>query len=383
MLAARRNALSKMSALEKQVVGSAAFDPVVSRRRWMAWLGCAALTGPMCDFRLNAAGKVLDGKHPFFQTRGVVLVPNDLTWKDWPERAKEAGLTTIGLHHGAALSVVSEFIRSEASQRFLERCRELGLQVEYELHAMKDLLPRELFRRNPEFFRMNENGVRTPDSNLCVHSAQALEIVAEKAVQVAEVLRPTTHRYFFWGDDAQPWCHCPQCRGLSDSDQALIMEGRVLNRLRRFDSKAQLAHLAYASTLKPPSQVKPTKGIFLEYAPIKRRYDIPYSKQSGPEYADSVDLLDANLAVFGSQNAQVLEYWLDVSRFSKWKQPAVKLPWNPEVFSSDLETYGSRGIRHATTFAVFIDREYIANYGEPPLRDYGNRLADWAPPPRR
>jgi hypothetical protein len=383
LMGARQGSPLKISSRNKSVITGAALEQVVSRRRCLAWLGGGM--GALATMHLNLARgaalgtKPSGSKGPFFQTRGVVLVPDDLTWKDWPERAKQAGLTTIGLHHGAALGVVSDFIRSDTSQQFLESCRKLGLHVEYELHAMKDLLPRDLFRRNPEFFRMNEKGERTADSNLCVHSEQALEVVAEKAVEVAKVLRPTTHRYFYWGDDARPWCHCPQCKGLSDSDQALIMEERVLSALRKFDHNAQLAHLAYASTLKPPTQVKPKDGIFLEYAPIRRRYDIPYAKQTGPEYADNLDLLDANLAVFGARDAQVLEYWLDVSRFSKWKKPAVKLPWDPEVFSADLETYGSRGIRHATTFAVYIDREYIAKYGEPPLEDYGKRLANWSP----
>jgi len=31
----------------------------------------------------------------------------------------------------------------------------------------------------------------------------------------------------------------------------------------------------------PPKQVKPAAGVFLELAPINRRYDIPYSQQAG------------------------------------------------------------------------------------------------------
>jgi hypothetical protein len=37
-----------------------------------------------------------------FETRGVVLVPEDLTLKDWPERAQRAGLTTTALHLGSS-----------------------------------------------------------------------------------------------------------------------------------------------------------------------------------------------------------------------------------------------------------------------------------------
>ncbi|MBI2947221.1 MAG: hypothetical protein HYY23_06215, partial [Verrucomicrobia bacterium] len=158
---------------------------------------------------------------PFFQTRGIVLIPDDLTWRDWPERAHRAGLTTIGLHHGVSPRLVVNFIRSDNGQRFLDQCRRLNLQVEYELHAARELLPRDLFGKNPQFFRMNEKGERTPDANLCVHSSEALGIAAENTVALAKTLRPTTHRYFYWGDDAKSWCQCSQCRGFSPSDQAL------------------------------------------------------------------------------------------------------------------------------------------------------------------
>jgi hypothetical protein len=50
----------------------------------------------------------------------------------------------------------------------------------------------------------------------------------------------------------------------------------------------------------------------------------------------------------------------------------VKLPWRPDVLESDLATYGSRGIRHVTTFAVYVDAEYRRRYGEPEfIREYG------------
>jgi hypothetical protein len=42
--------------------------------------------------------------------------------------------------------------------------------------------------------------------------------------------------------------------------------------------------------------------------------------------------------VFPAGTAQVLEYWLDVSRFSQWKRPAVRLPWRRDVLEADLAT---------------------------------------------
>jgi hypothetical protein len=122
--------------------------------------------------------------------------------------------------------------------------------------------------------------------------------------------------------------------------------------------------------------VKPEPGIFLEYAPIKRRYDIPYKEQTAPDQLDALSALDANLKVFPADSAQVLEYWLDVSRFSRWKRPAVKLPWRRDVLEADLATYASRGIRHITSFAVYVDAEYRQRYGEPTfIHEYGAILS--------
>src|SRR5207245_243711 len=128
-------------------------------------------------------------------------------------------------------------------------CGKLALEVEYELHAMKELLPRSRFPRHPECFRMDEKGERVADANLCVPAPAALDIAAGNAVRIAKALRPTTGRYFYWGDDGKPWCRCPECKGLSDSDQATLLENHLLKALRRHDPRASLAHLAYLNCL--------------------------------------------------------------------------------------------------------------------------------------
>ena len=201
-----------------------------------------------------------------------------------------------------------------------------------------------------------------------------MTICAERAAALARSLRPTAGRWFLWGDDGGGWCRCPHCRGLSDSDQALLWEHSVLAGLRSVDPELTLAHLAYHNTLAAPTQVRPEPGIFLEYAPIHRTYDQPYAHQTG-DAADALEHLDANLAVFDAATAQVLEYWLDESRFSSWRRPAVALPWRPDVMAADLATYAARGIRHATSFAVWLDEAYRQAHGEPPVAEYGQLLA--------
>lgn len=321
---------------------------------------------------------------PPFQTRGVIIYPFDLSLTDWPERAAAAGLTTLGLHAARRLDVLLDFIRSAVGQAFLSRCKKLGLQVEYELHALGDLLSRELFALDPDLFRMDAQGRRNPDANACPSSRQALDLIAAKAIEVGRVLKPTTGRYFYWPDDGRDWCHCPKCRGLSASEQATQVENAVVTILRKHhDPKATLCHLAYSHTLAPPKQVKPHPGLFLEFAPINRASDRSIGERdvkgtAGPPdpatHGGYLDLLDANLEVFGKDTAQVLEYWLDVSRASGWQRPSRKLAWSADLVAADARTYAAHGVRHVTCFGTWIDADYVRRFGEPPLAEYGRAL---------
>lgn len=319
---------------------------------------------------------------PFFLTRGAVLVVKDMETLDWPALAQACGLTTLATH--IRPSEIAAFVKTNAGQRFLDRCRRHHLEVEHELHALGDLLPRELFDKDPAMFRMDEQGRRVRDWNLCVHSKAALEVAAENAANYTRLLPSTTGRYFYWIDDGIPMCRCPRCRPYSDSDQALIFTNHILGAIRKVDPRARLAHLAYANTLEPPNQVKPASGIFLEFAPIERRYDVPLRQRDakartrGILHGSILDALDANLEFFGSDGAQALEYWLDVSRFSGWKREETReIPWNETVFRDDLEAYARRGIRHVTTFAAWLDADYARRWGTAPVHAYGAGLSRW------
>jgi hypothetical protein len=230
-----------------------------------------------------------------------------------------------------------------------------------------------------QFYELREH-------NLCVSSPKALEIVAEHAAQYARTVHPTTGRHFLWIDDGQPMCRCPKCRELSDSDQALLFENHVLRALRTVDAAATLCHLAYQTTIAPPSHVKPDPGIFLQFAPIERDTSRPLSDAAVSllpgwrTHGQILELLDANLAVFGRESAQVLDYWLDNARASQWDRAKLrKLPWNKDAFLDDLATLGRRGIRHVRTYAVWFDRDYLHRFGLPPIDEYGRGLTTWRP----
>jgi len=320
---------------------------------------------------------------PFFDVRGVVLRPDDIRTLDWPALAKAARLTTVATHDPKKPSVVESFMRSETGREFSQACRDAGLQIEHELHVMREFLPRDLFAKNPELFRMTEDGQRDPRVNCCVSNKTTLEIVSENAAKCAKALPPTSGRYFFWIDDNKPMCCCRRCRGFSASDQALILENAMLQAVRAVDDRATLAHLAYANTLPAPKKVKPEPGIFLEFAPIERHYMIKLSRREvtgrrGLTHGQLLDFLDANLEVFDTGSAQVLEYWLNARMFYRQaRETDFPLFWSQGIFLADLEEYAKRGIRRVTSFASGLDGAYVSKFGNPPVAAYGKGLWEY------
>ena len=322
--------------------------------------------------------RVSKGSH--VSMAGVVLSVEDLASYDWPELASRNGINTIGTH--IRPSQVLGFIESAQGKAFLEGCEKYGIEVEHQLHAMGDLLPRDLFEEDSTMFRMDGNGRRTPDKNCCAHSEKALSIISANVAMYAKALPATNHRYYYWLDDNSPVCSCPLCQEFSPSEQALIIENRMIKAIREVDPQAKLAHLAYEGTMEPPRKVEPEEGIFLEFAPIDRQWDRPLADLSAPgsrknpmRHEEVLRLLDANLEVFDPEDAVVLEYWLDVSLASRWKKPAVNLPWHGDVFVSDIATYAGRGIHDFTSFAVYMDSTYFREFPcQPALADYGSVL---------
>ena len=346
----------------------------------LAILAAAVVSVPSC----NRNEAFLTEEDGLIHMKGLVLSVSDLSTLDWPALAAENGINTIGTHMFP--DQVAEFSKTEEGKEFYESCRRHGIEVEHQLHAITQLLPRELFDEDSTMFRMDAKGRRTPVDNCCIQSEKALETIAGKAVEYARILQPTNHRYYFWMDDGKPVCQCPYCSQYSPSEQALIIENRILKALKTIDPDAMLAHLAYHTTMSAPVKVKPEKDIFLEFAPIHRRWDRPLSDTDALEtrshntitHGDYLKYLEDNLKVFPAETAVVLEYWLDASLFSRWTKPAVQVPWNREVFLDDINTYAGYGIRNFTSFAVYMDSTYFKAYPDKRLlKEYGVGLTEY------
>lgn len=316
---------------------------------------------------------------PYFRMRGLVLGWSDVSNPsviDYVKIARENGINTFSIY-GAPTT-------TQIWTDFQKKCADAGIDLEYEEHMMSFLLPRALFDTHPEYFRMDENGNRTKDANGCPSSEGALEQVRKNAREIGLNYEPTNDKYYFWLDDGGDICHCPKCKGLNASDQALIFENEVIKSLKTINPKAKLAHLCYFNTLYAPKVTEPHPDIFLEFAPFYRTWAEPLANtwakgNNGLSHADYLRALKENLEVFPAETAQVLEYWMDDSLFSGWDpKNLVEVPWKSEVFLSDIDTYASYGIRDITCYAAYVGPSYVLKFGYPHfLAEYGQGLLNY------
>ncbi len=312
--------------------------------------------------------------------RGIIIHPEELD-ETWVDRLLDARINTLGLHpvggSAAPVSMEGAIERKNLpeTRRILRRLRHSGITVEYEAHAMSWLLPRSLFPSVPAFFRMDENGNRVNDINLCPGNEEALEYIADRAEMLARLLETGSDRYFFWMDDVRAGrCFCPACRKLSASDQQLRVVNAMLQGIRRYKASAKLCYLAYFETIHVPSRIEPADGVFLEYAPFERDHHAPMFAPQSEANAKEIASVDRLLDFFGKKGSQVLEYWMDNSKFSGWKKPPRKMELDEEVMRQDVRDYREHGFENITSFGCFLGGDYRALYGEPPVKAYGDIL---------
>lgn len=300
----------------------------------------------------------------------LLIHPSELSVK-WIDRMADNRIPTIALHpeggKAANQTLASMLERLEAPEyrAMLDYAADKGMNIEYEMHAARYLLPAEHFDTHPEWFRMNSEGQRVSDLNFCASNDEAIDLVAENAAALVKKLYRSTNRYFLWLDDAkEAFCHCPECRKMSPSDQQMKILNKVVKRLREDNPEATLAYLAYFETIKAPKLIQPEKGIFLEYAPFMRDFHRPLREDAEFEPLESL------LEFFGKEDAKALEYWYDNSMFSKWKKPPVKFSVDLEVMKDDISLYRELGFSDISSFACFLGDDYEELYGEPDVSDF-------------
>lgn len=303
--------------------------------------------------------------------KGIIILKEDFCI-EWLDILKKGGFDTLGLHFIVTENRLEDYLRWLDGQRDLIRVFEdAGITVEHEIHAVGDLMPRERFASEPEMFRMDESGKRSPDYNLCPSSSEALKCLEESAYRLAVRLGQKGHEYHIWTDDHEVRCHCEQCRGKSVSDLNLIVYHALLRGIKRYDPEAKIAYLAYGNAFAPPTlPIGP--DVFLEFAPMNRNLQHRLTEPDGEKVRTELDRL---LEVFPADSAQILEYWLDESLYSRYDRSNIrKLSVNREVFGYDMQYYADKGVGAIKTFGAYLDKKYLETYGAEEILIYGALL---------
>lgn len=315
-----------------------------------------------------------------FYHHGILVHPEELT-DGWIDRMHAAGLDTLGLHpvggRNAHLSLqrAIDAHGGESSTLLRKKAQSLGMTVEYEAHVMRWLLPGELFETHPDWFRVDENGNRNPDHNLCCSNEEALAYVGARAVRLAQALDTGARDYCYWLDDVRgSVCRCEKCRDLSPSDQQLRILNAILRALKSWDGNARLCYIAYTDFMAPPVQTEPEDGIFLEYAPFDRSMDHALEDRDCEQNRQIISTLPDLIRFFGTGHSRVLEYWMDNSRFSNWTRPPKPFTLNRAVLERDAAFYDKFGFELITSFGCYLGPDYDALYGPTDLNAYAAAL---------
>lgn len=300
----------------------------------------------------------------------LLIHPDELS-KTWIDRMADCGVTVLGLHPvggrkaADSLAELLEQVKTPAFRALIDYAGSRGLEIEYECHAVGYLLPRSLFEQHPEYFRVNADGERTPDWNFCVSNEAALELVAQRAVEVIKSLYGSRPYYYLWLDDRRDsHCRCDRCKALSGSDQQMLVINAIAQRLEKWNPDAKIAYLAYCGSVEAPA-VKPHSNVFLEYAPFEK-----YVSKDAEKIRLEQAAFQGLVKVFGKKDMKILEYWYDNSMFSNWTKPPKEFFPDKAAMQQDIASYKARGAEQIASFACYLGPDYEELYEPVDIRPF-------------
>ncbi len=287
---------------------------------------------------------------PAMNGRGIFYIPYNYQGNDLVElidfMAKN-GFNFLAMHAGPLPDKAIDLLAEEIGKR--------NMNFEWGGHFLPKCLPRELFDKHPEYFRM-EDGKRTKIYNFCPSSEKALDIIAQNATKEFKRYTkiPNLDMIHIWGDDIveHGWCSCPKCKDYSASDQLLMTMNGMAKRMDLGDTK--LAYLVYHATIYPPEKIKPRPEIRLLYAPRERCFKHRFTGCKSNRWY--LDKLKGQLEVFGD-DAEVFEYYHDNVMFRCMPYPM------HTTIGNDIETYYNCGMKRlgSAYFQIFGNWAYGMN----------------------
>ena len=248
---------------------------------------------------------------------------------------------------------IEEWLRFYAKLRFnavlheigdLALAKELGLRLEVGGHGLSSLLPRELFDKEPELFRMFQpedfGGKRMKDANFCVSNPKARRIVVDNYAQRLKQMEGAYAVHAFADDlPAGGWCLCPSCRALPPTDQFMLSMRYLAEAVEQSHLPMRVSVVAYHDTMMPGEQIDAPKRGFLLFAPRERCYGHALNDPACARNKFYRKALKAWIAKFkGIDDAHVCEYYFDQILFRGL------YPFLPGIILKDMKVYAEHGI---------------------------------------
>jgi hypothetical protein len=256
----------------------------------------------------------------------------------WIDFAAKQRLNTVFFHdYGGWWAGQRERLWPEMQRR--------GLELQLGGHYLYGFRSEELFERHPEWFR-EQDGRRTPESNLCVSSRDGLAHWTSQAVSLVREKMMEADSFHIWPDDGGAWCQCSHCRELSPADQSLILGNAFANGIRQLKPRARVAFLAYGETMTPaPAKAKPAPGVFLLLAPRARCYGHALTDPTCEKNLQFREAMEAQIAALPGADVEVFEYYTDQVRFPT-------IPNLARIIPADLRYYRRIGARNVGPLTV-------------------------------
>ncbi len=225
-----------------------------------------------------------------------------------------------------------------SDDRVWKEFRKRGITMWTGGHIIPMLLPRDLFEKKPDYFRMDQTGKRVSNGNFCPSNKEALALVAANAVQYVKD-RPWADNVNVWGEDVWDgsWCFCPECGKMSVQDQYITTCNAVARAIRESGIDVEVAAIAYHDSIEPDVNIKPEPDLRLNWAPRERAYGFAHNDMRSEINQWYSRCLEKWTLIFGPENMDVFEYYTDNILFRTFPLSI------PHVIARDAEFYRNLG----------------------------------------
>ncbi len=150
-----------------------------------------------------------------------------------------------------------------------------GIPTEYcinGVHTLGRIITQDMYAAHPEYFGMDENGVRQPDRQPCLSNPDVLELVIDAA---KTHFSQYTSIFSVSQNDNQNFCKCSECtafnnaHGGTDSASMLNFVNKVAQAVSEEYPDRMVETLAYQLTEAPPTGLTVEGNVVIRLCPIQ------------------------------------------------------------------------------------------------------------------